>query len=65
MSWYQNHIVNNSHSTVNKKVKLMWNLHMKKGYFDSWCNSTEVGTDFKKLRQVILIEEFKGVFVMY
>ena len=28
-------------------------------YFDRWCNSNEVGTDFKKLRQVILIEEFK------
>ena len=28
-------------------------------YFDRWCNSREVGTDFEKLRQVILIEEFK------
>ena len=27
-------------------------------YFDRWCNSREVGTDFEKLRQVILIEEF-------
>ena len=26
-------------------------------YFDRWCNSREVGTE--KLRQVILIEEFK------
>ena len=28
-------------------------------YFDRWCNSRKVGTDFEKLRQVILIEEFK------
>ena len=28
-------------------------------YFDRWCNSREVDTDFEKLRQVILIEEFK------
>ena len=28
-------------------------------YFDRWCHSRKVGADFKKLRQVILIEEFK------
>ena len=28
-------------------------------YFDRWCNSREVGTELQKLRQVILIEEFK------
>ena len=28
-------------------------------YFDRRCNSREVGTDFEKLRQVILTEEFK------
>ena len=28
-------------------------------YFDRWCNSREVGIDIEKLRQVILIEEFK------
>ena len=33
--------------------------HEKEVYFDRWCNSIEVGTDFEKLRQVILIEEFK------
>ena len=33
--------------------------HEKEVYFDRWCNSREVGTDFEKLRQVILIEEFK------
>ena len=32
--------------------------HEKEVYFDRWCNSREVGTDFEKLRQVILIEEF-------
>ena len=37
--------------------------HEKEVYFDRWCNSREVGTDFEKLRQVILIEEFKR-FVM-
>ena len=60
MSWYQKHIVKNSEIIVNKKVKLMLNLPMrKKCTFDRWCNSREVGTDFEKLRQVILIEEFK------
>ena len=33
--------------------------HEKEVYFDRWCNSREVGTDFEKLRQVILIEAFK------
>ena len=33
--------------------------HEKEVYFDRWCNSREVGTDSEKLRQVILIEEFK------
>ena len=33
--------------------------HEKEVYFDRWCNSRKVGTDFEKLRQVILIEEFK------
>ena len=33
--------------------------HEKEVYFDRWCNSREVDTDFEKLRQVILIEEFK------
>ena len=28
-------------------------------HFDRWCNSREVDTYFEKLRQVILIEEFK------
>ena len=38
--------------------------HEKEVYFDRWCNSREVGTDFEKLRQVILIKSSKGVFVM-
>ena len=33
--------------------------HEKEVYFDRWCNSREVGTAFKKLGQVILIEKFK------
>ena len=33
--------------------------HGKEVYFDRWCNSREVGRDFEKRRQVILIEEFK------
>ena len=56
MSWYQKHIVKNSEIIVNKKVEF---AHEKEVYFDRWCNSREVGTDFEKLRQVILIEEFK------
>ena len=33
--------------------------HEKEVYLNRLCNSREVGTDFKKLRQFILIEEFK------
>ena len=33
--------------------------HEKEVYFDRWCNSREVGTDFDKIRQVILTEEIK------
>ena len=33
--------------------------HPKELYFDKWCNSSEVGTDFEKLRQVSLIKELK------
>ena len=33
--------------------------HEKDVYFDRWCNSREVDTDFEKLRQAILVEEFK------
>ena len=37
--------------------------HEKEVYFDRWCNSTQIGTDFEKLRQNVLIEEFKrGVY---
>ena len=33
--------------------------HEKEVYFDRWCYSKEVGTDFEKLRQIIWIEELK------
>ena len=33
--------------------------HEKEVYFDRWCNSKEVGTDFENLRQIVLLEEFK------
>ena len=33
--------------------------HEKEVYYDRWGNSKEVGTDFEKLRQIILIGEFK------
>ena len=56
MSWYQKHIVKNSEIIVYKKVKLVEFAHEKEVYFDRWCNSREVGTDYEKLRQVILIE---------
>ena len=32
----------------------------KEVLFDRWCSSKEVAQDFTKLRQLILIEEFKG-----
>ena len=28
--------------------------------FDRWCSSKEIAQDFSKLRQLVLIEEFKG-----
>ena len=28
--------------------------------FDRWCNSCNVGSDFAKLRQIMLLEDFKG-----
>ena len=31
----------------------------KETLFDRWCISKEVGTNFKNLKQLILIEEFK------
>ena len=30
--------------------------HEKEVYFDRWCNSRGVGTDFEKLREVIFID---------
>ena len=44
---------------VENLAKAVKFAHEKEVYFDRWCNSREVGTDFEKLRQVILIEEFK------
>ena len=32
---------------------------IKEQHFDRWCRSKSVGQDFEKLRQLILIEEFK------
>ena len=52
----QKHIVKNSETIVNKKVTLILNLPMRKK-----CTLIDgVGRAFEKLRQVILIEEFKG-----
>ena len=31
----------------------------KENLFNSWCHSKEIGQDFKKLKQMILLEEFK------
>ena len=30
-----------------------------KGEYNRWCHSKEVGQDFKKLKQMVLLEEFK------
>jgi len=32
----------------------------KEAQFDRWCSAKEVAHDFEKLRQLILLEEFKG-----
>ena len=31
----------------------------KKNLFNRWCHSKEIGQDFKKLKQMVLLEEFK------
>ena len=33
--------------------------HEKETYFDRWCSAKQVGHEFDRLRQVILVEEFK------
>lgn len=35
-------------------------VHEKENLFDRWCTSKDVGSDFDKLKQIILIEEFKN-----
>ena len=32
----------------------------KENLFNRWCHSKEIGQDFKKLKQLVLLEEFKG-----
>ena len=32
----------------------------KENLFNRWCHSKEIGQDFKKLKQMVLLEEFKG-----
>ena len=31
----------------------------KENFFNRWCHSKEIGQDFKKLKQMVLLEEFK------
>ena len=31
----------------------------KENLFNRWCHSREIGQDFKKLKQMVLLEEFK------
>ena len=31
----------------------------KEGLFNQWCTSQQIGNSFKKLKQLILLEEFK------
>ena len=31
----------------------------KENFFNRWCHSKEIGQDFKKLKQLVLLEEFK------
>ena len=57
MSWYQKHIGRNYRKQESQTHVEF--AHEKELYFDRWCNSREVDTDFEKLRQVILIDEFK------
>ena len=34
----------------------------KENLFNRWCHSKEIGQDFKKLKQMVLLEEFKDKF---
>ena len=33
----------------------------KENLFNRWCHSKEIGQDFKKLKQMVLLEEFKDI----
>ena len=62
VDYNQKHIVRNSENIRKQKSQTHVEFaHEKEVYFDRWCNSREVGTDFEKLifTQVILIKEFK------
>ena len=37
-------------------VEFAWE---KENLFNRWCHSKEIGQDFKKLKQMVLLEEFK------
>ena len=48
--------------SYHKQEKQTYNefAHEKEELFDRWCSSKQVEQDYAKLRQLILIEEFKG-----
>ena len=55
-------------SSVNKLVEFgpraspFYNIEFareKETLFDRWCSSTKVGSDYEKLRELVLLKEFK------
>ena len=59
MSWYQNYLQKFRNYRKQESQTHVEFAHEKEVYFGRWCNSRKVDRHFEKLRQVILIEEFK------
>ena len=65
MSWSLKLTGRNLEIVGKNLTRLMWNLLEKKEQlFDRWCSSKKVGSDHEKLRQLILVEEFKWCIIL-
>ena len=59
MSWSLRPLGRNLGTAEKKMTRRMLNLLEQKKIFDRWCSSKEIGSDYPKLRQLMLVEEFK------
>ena len=61
MNWCLRRTGNTFAVVKRKKCKLSLNLQeTKKCSFHRWCTALDVAKDYNKLRQIILLEEFKS-----